>query len=112
MWSEFSFFFWTTFIISVILGAVVNKTNFCTMGAVSDSVNMGDHSRMRAWFLAMAVAIVGVIIFEFTGMMSVDASFPPYRASQLILAENILPMASARSATASVFTEKSTAISM
>ena len=33
---------WSVFIVAVILGAVVNKTNFCTMGAVSDMVNMGD----------------------------------------------------------------------
>ena len=42
------------FIIAVILGAVVNKTNFCTMGAVSDMVNMGDYGRFRAWLLAVA----------------------------------------------------------
>ena len=36
------------------MGAVVNKTNFCTMGAVSDMVNMGDLGRMRAWLLAIA----------------------------------------------------------
>jgi len=81
---------WAAFALAFFMGAVVNKTNFCTMGAVSDSVNMGDHSRMRAWFLAIAVAMVGVIIFEITGMVSVDSTFPPYRASQLILAENII----------------------
>ena len=38
------------FLAAVILGAVANKTNFCTMGAVSDWVNMGDTGRLRAWF--------------------------------------------------------------
>ena len=47
-----SFFLWSTFIVALILGMVVNKTNFCTMGAVSDLVNMGDAGRMRAWLLA------------------------------------------------------------
>jgi len=32
-----------------------NKTHFCTMGAVSDVVNMGDWNRMRMWLLAIAV---------------------------------------------------------
>ena len=45
------------FVLAVILGAVANKTNFCTMGAVSDWVNMGDTGRLRAWLLAMAVAL-------------------------------------------------------
>jgi uncharacterized membrane protein YedE/YeeE len=46
------------FIIGIVFGAVVNKTNFCTMGAVSDWVNMGDNDRLRAWLLAIGIAIV------------------------------------------------------
>ena len=33
---------WGGFLIALVLGAVVNKTNFCTMGAVSDLINIGD----------------------------------------------------------------------
>ena len=47
-----SFYIWSILILSIILGAVVNKTNFCTMGAVSDLVNMGDKGRLRAWILS------------------------------------------------------------
>ena len=46
---------WLVFIAAFILGAVANKTNFCTMGAVSDLVNIGDKGRFRAWMLAMPV---------------------------------------------------------
>jgi uncharacterized membrane protein YedE/YeeE len=85
-----SFFFWSTFIISVILGVVVNKTNFCTMGAVSDMVNMGDYGRFRAWLLAIATAVLSVTVLEYMGMVNVSDTFPPYRGDQLIYAENIL----------------------
>jgi len=85
-----SFFFWSTLIISVILGAVVNKTNFCTMGAVSDMVNMNDYGRIRAWLLAIATATFCVSVLEYMGMVNVDDTFPPYRGDQLIYAENIL----------------------
>ncbi len=81
---------WGAFVIALVMGAVVNKTNFCTMGAVSDLVNMGDMSRMRAWFLAMAVAMLGVSILEGVGAIDLNGSFPPYRSSQLIWAENLL----------------------
>jgi uncharacterized membrane protein YedE/YeeE len=81
---------WATFAIAVIMGAVVNKTNFCTMGAVSDAVNMGDWGRMRAWFFAIAVALIGVTVLEASGMADPDNAFPPYRMSQLIWAENLL----------------------
>ena len=85
-----SFFLWATFFIALVMGAVVNKTNFCTMGAVSDWVNMGDTGRFRAWLLAIAVALLGVVGLEYFGMVDAGAAFPPYRAGQLIWAENLL----------------------
>lgn len=85
-----SFLLWSTFVIALILGAVVNKTNFCTMGAVSDMVNMSDLGRMRAWLLAIAVALIGVLALEPMGLADIGAAFPPYRAGQLIWAENLL----------------------
>ena len=85
-----SFFLWSTFIIALIMGAVVNKTNFCTMGAVSDMVNMGDYGRFRAWLLAIAVALLGVTGLEYLGMVEINSTFPPYRNGQLVFGENIL----------------------
>jgi uncharacterized membrane protein YedE/YeeE len=85
-----SFFLWSTFVIALIMGAVVNKTNFCTMGAVSDMVNMGDYGRFRAWLLAIAVALLGVTGLEYMGMVEVNSTFPPYRNGQLVFGENIL----------------------
>jgi len=85
-----SAFLWSSFAIAFVLGMVVTKTNFCTMGAVSDIVNIGDTGRMRAWFFAIAVAMLGVVILEATGTVSVDGSFPPYRGSNLVWAENLL----------------------
>jgi len=85
-----SFFLWCTLILSVILGIVVSKTNFCTMGAVSDMVNINDYGRFRAWLLAIAVAIIGVSIFEYMEMVNVTDTFPGYRATQVIYIENIL----------------------
>ncbi|OYZ56057.1 MAG: hypothetical protein B7Y21_12890 [Hydrogenophilales bacterium 16-61-112] len=81
--SAHSFFLWSTFAIAMILGAVVNKTNFCTMGAVSDWVNMGDTGRMRAWILAIAVGVLGVTGLEAAGLINVTSTFPPYRQNSL-----------------------------
>jgi len=47
-----------------VLGAVAQKTNFCTLGAVSDWVNMGHTGRMRSWVFAMAVALAAVTVME------------------------------------------------
>lgn len=60
------------------------------MGAVSDWVNMGDTSRWRAWLLAIAIAVSGVMILETTGLANPGDSFPPYRGGELIWLENLL----------------------
>ena len=60
---------WSGFALAFIFGAVANKTNFCTMGALSDVVNMGHWSRMRMWLLAIAVAMIGVSLLSYTGQI-------------------------------------------
>lgn len=76
--------------LSVIFGVIANKTNFCTMGAVSDWVNIGDLNRLRAWFLAIATAIIGVGILEYSGSIDMslttsnETSNPPYRSANFI----------------------------
>lgn len=70
------------FAIAVVLGAIVNKTNFCTMGAVSDWINIGDSGRMRAWLFAIAIAMAGVAAMESAGIVSLSGeTFPPYRTA-------------------------------
>lgn len=70
------------FLIAVVMGAVTNKTNFCTMGAVSDWVNMGDTGRLRAWLFAMAVAMLGLLVLEGSGKVVLPSdTFPPYRTA-------------------------------
>lgn len=62
------------FVLAFIFGAVANKTNFCTMGAVSDWVNMGDTGRMRMWLLAIAVAVLGSNALQLAGLIDVSKS--------------------------------------
>ncbi|HEX5092227.1 MAG TPA: YeeE/YedE family protein, partial [Burkholderiales bacterium] len=62
------------FVLAFIFGAVGNKTNFCTMGAVSDWVNMGDTNRMRMWLLAIAVAMLGSSALALAGVIDLSKS--------------------------------------
>ena len=68
-------------ILGFILGFVVSKTNFCTMGAVSDWVNIGDLSRFKSWMFAAGIAILGVTILEYTSYININDSRIPYRNS-------------------------------
>ena len=72
-----------TSVLGFILGFVVTKTNFCTMGAVSDWVNIGDLSRFKSWMFAAAIAILGVTILEFLSFFDINDSRIPYRNSVL-----------------------------
>ncbi|MBK1727472.1 YeeE/YedE thiosulfate transporter family protein [Halorhodospira neutriphila] len=78
------------FLIAVLLGAVVNRTHFCTMGAVSDAVNMGDFRRLRAWLLAIAVAAAGVALLEPLGLIGAERTMPPYRSADFAWAGYLL----------------------
>jgi hypothetical protein len=66
---------WLGFGLALIFGYVANKTSFCTMGAVSDVVNMGDWGRMRAWLMAIAVAILGTSILVYLGYLDINKTY-------------------------------------
>jgi uncharacterized protein len=62
------------FAIAFVFGLVAAKTNFCTMGALSDIVNMGHWGRMRMWLLTIAVAVVGTSVLSYAGLVDLSKS--------------------------------------
>ncbi len=76
------------FAIALVFGFVGNKTHFCSMGAISDVVNMGARGRLGAWFLAIGIAILGVQFLYLRGVVDIDASV--YRSSNLYILSYIL----------------------
>ncbi|MFN3984876.1 MAG: YeeE/YedE family protein [Rhodocyclaceae bacterium] len=62
---------WIAFALGGVFGYVGNKTSFCTMGAISDVVNIGDWNRMRMWALAVAVAVLGTSALQLSGRFDV-----------------------------------------
>ncbi|MDP3761416.1 MAG: YeeE/YedE family protein [Ramlibacter sp.] len=61
---------WASFFVAMAFGALVQRTGFCTMGAVSDVVTLGDWTRMRQWGLAAGVAMIGFGILAWAGWVS------------------------------------------
>lgn len=61
-------------LLGLVFGAVVQRSNFCTMGAISDMVLMGDKSRLRSWVLAIAVAMLGSQLLHLAGLIDLKAS--------------------------------------
>jgi len=64
----------TAFLLAFAFGAIVQRTNFCTMGGVADIVSFGDWTRMRQWLLAIAVAIIGASVLHGTGLVDLSQS--------------------------------------
>lgn len=58
-----------TFFLSMLFGAVTQRSHFCTMGAISDIVNMSDWIRMRQWVFAMGVAMIGFGCLVYAGLV-------------------------------------------
>lgn len=61
-------------LIGLAFGALIYRTNFCTMGSISDMVLLGDRRRFRAWLLAAATAIAGTQILELAGIVELPRS--------------------------------------
>jgi uncharacterized membrane protein YedE/YeeE len=61
-------------VIGFLFGAIVYRTNFCTMGSVSDIVNLGDWRRFRAWVLAAVTALAGAQVLHGIGTVDLTKS--------------------------------------
>lgn len=79
---------WGGFAIGVVFGFVVQRTNFCAMGSISDAMSFGDFRRFRAWLLAGAVAIVGVQAMAHFGV--VDPAGSMYLGTSINWSGNVL----------------------
>jgi hypothetical protein len=68
------------FLGGLLLGAISHRTHFCTMGAISDVVHMGDWTRAKQWVCAMGVAMIGFTALSDLGL--IDPSKALYASSR------------------------------
>lgn len=62
------------FLVALVFGAVAQRTHFCTMGSISDWINMGIKNRFRTWVLAIAIAIIGTQLLQASGMVDMSGA--------------------------------------
>lgn len=58
---------WACFFVSLLFGVIAQRAHFCTMGALSDAVNLGNWTRMRQWACAAGVAMIGYAAMSYLG---------------------------------------------
>jgi hypothetical protein len=70
------------FLGGLLLGAISQRTHFCTMGAISDVVHLGDWTRARQWLCAMGVAVLGFTTLSDLGL--INPSHTLYASTRLM----------------------------
>ncbi len=65
---------WLGLALGIVFGALMQRTHFCTMGAVADAINFGSWGRARMAALAMAVAILGTQALSALGIIDLSKS--------------------------------------
>lgn len=79
---------WGGLAIGILFGFIVYRTNFCTMGSISDILSFGDYRRFRSWLLAGAVGILGMAWLRTTGIADYDESM--YMTTSFTWGANII----------------------
>src|SRR5512139_421513 len=67
---------WGGLVLGVLLGVVLQRSSFCARAALADAFEGKDKGRLRAFVLAMAVALLGSQLLAGFGL--VDLSGTPY----------------------------------
>ena len=73
---------WAAFAVAIAFGFIAQRTHFCTMGAISDVVNMGSWTRMRMWGMAVGVAAIGFYGMAWLGWIDAEKSI--YTSGRII----------------------------
>ncbi|MFM2119035.1 MAG: hypothetical protein RL722_503, partial [Pseudomonadota bacterium] len=79
---------WAVFLLAAVYGAIGQRTHFCTMGAISDVVNLGDWTRMRMWAAAIAVTLITFNALVALGLA--DAGRTIYGGPRLLWASTLV----------------------
>lgn len=58
------------FVLGLALGWLIQRSHFCTMGAISDLVLMGHATRLRQWVLVVVVGMLGLAGMTVLGWLS------------------------------------------
>jgi len=61
---------WAGLLIGVLFGAIGNRTGFCLMSALRSAWREGDRRGLRAFTLALAVAVAGTHALDHSGLIS------------------------------------------
>jgi len=78
----------SAFLLASILGFAMQRTQFCSMGAISDVFVMESWNRARQWCVALAIAVVGTSLLYLGGWIDIHQTI--YTNSKLLWLSHIV----------------------
>jgi hypothetical protein len=78
----------SAFLLACILGFAMQRTQFCSMGAISDVFVMESWNRARQWCVALAIAVVGTSLLYVAGWIDIHQTI--YTNSKLLWLSHIV----------------------
>jgi len=73
--------YFLVFTLAVIWAGIINKSRFCTMGALSDLFTFGSTNRLNMYLIAVSTAIIGTQILIYLKLFNIEHS--PYYMAQI-----------------------------
>ncbi len=70
------------FLVCLVFGYVIQRSRFCTMGALNDWFNLGDSQRLQMWALALGLAMLGFQVMSSAGW--IDPSQTIYASGPML----------------------------
>lgn len=70
-------------LVAVVLGALLAATRYCSLGAVTDLLLLGDTHRLRMWAAAAGAALLGTATLEVTGL-DPAVTLVPYASTHFV----------------------------
>jgi uncharacterized protein len=86
--AQTSLVLWLGLGLGIVFGALMQRTHFCTMGAVADAVNFGSWGRARMLVLAIGVAVLGTQALSALGVIDLSKSI--YTGGRFVWAAYVL----------------------
>jgi uncharacterized membrane protein YedE/YeeE len=78
----------SAFVVAFVLGFGMQRTQFCSMGAISDVLLMQSWSRARQWCVALAIAVLGTSVMHVSALIDIHQTI--YTSAKLLWLSHLL----------------------
>lgn len=86
----FTIYLVMVFLVSLVFGAFAQSSQFCPVGGLRETLNKAGTHRLWSYLAAIAVALIGVNLIEFFGLVNINDVKPNFRSEEFAYGRYIL----------------------